>query len=202
MVEALPVIVSSVISLFAILNPIGLIPVYEELLADVEPRRRPGLFLVTTLTGFLTLTVLTFTGRFIMDSVFHITIEEFRIAGGIILTVLGVKRVVFLSHEHWDTAHHDLAELGAVPMAVPLLVGPGSIVTGILILDREGALVAFLSIVISFLIVIAVLNLSSLLFRLLGRLGILVVGRILYIFIAAIGVHFLLSGLSNFFRIF
>jgi multiple antibiotic resistance protein len=193
------VIISSVISLFAILNPIGLIPVYEELLVDVSARERSRLFLVTTLTGLLTLLILTFTGRFIMDSVFHIGIDEFRIAGGIILTVLGVRRVVFLAHEHHEPHHGNLAELGAVPMAVPLLVGPGSIVTGILVLDREGWLVALLSIVISFMIVALILNVSSLIFKFIGRLGVLVVGRILYIFITAIGVRFLLVGLSNYF---
>lgn len=191
------VVISSVISLFAILNPVGLIPVYEELLSDVPQNQRSHLYWVTTLTGFLTLATLTFTGRFIMDSVFHISIDEFRIAGGIILTVLGVKRVVFHAQEHHEAVPTHLAELGAVPMAVPLLVGPGSIVTGILILDREGPLVALVSVVLSFLIVTVVFALSSALFRILGRLGILVIGRILYIFISAIGVHFLLGGIGN-----
>ncbi len=199
--DFLLVVISSVISLFAILNPVGLIPVYEELLTDVPQQQRPGLYGVTTLTGFLTLVTLTFTGRFIMDSVFHISIDEFRIAGGIILTVLGVKRVVFHAHEHHEVSSTNLAELGAVPMAVPLLVGPGSIVTGILVLDREGPLVALVSVVISFLIVVGVFALSSTLFRILGRLGILVIGRILYIFIAAIGVHFLLGGIGNHFNL-
>lgn len=191
-------LLSAFLSLFAILNPIGLIPVYEELLADVEPAERQRLYLVTTITGFLTLLVLTFTGRWIMDHVFHITIDEFRIAGGIILTVIGVRRVVLHSHEHHE--HHtgvSLAEVGAVPMAVPLLVGPGSIVTSILLLDRSGWALSLLSIVLSFLVVALILWLSQWVFRLIGRLGVLVVGRILYIFIAAIGVRFFLEGLSN-----
>lgn len=189
-------ILNSVLALLAVLNPVGLLPVYEELAEGLEVQQKRKLYHLTTLAGFLTLLTLSFTGRWIMDSVFHISIDEFRIAGGILLTVLGVQKVLFQSHHH-ETLPENVMELGVVPMAVPLLVGPGSIVTGILILDREGWLSALLSIVMSFALVFAILSSSRLLYKFLGRLGTLVIGRILYIFIAAIGVNFLLGGLSS-----
>jgi len=187
---------NAVLALIAVLNPVGVLPVYEELVSDLEKAQKRRLFRLTTLVGFLTLLILTFTGRWIMDTVFHISIDEFRIAGGIMLTVLGVHRVLFHTTHH-ETIPENIMEMGVVPMAVPLLVGPGSIVTGILVLDQQGWLIALTSIIVSFILVFALLSSSGFVYKFLGRLGTLVIGRILYIFITAIGVNFLLTGISN-----
>lgn len=84
-----------------------------------------------------------------------------------------------------------------VPLAVPLLVGPGAVVTAILVLNRDGMLIATSSIVAVFGAAWVILQASGLLHRLIGRLGSLALSRILQIFIGAIGAHFLMSGLRE-----
>ena len=86
-------------------------------------------------------------------------------------------------------------------MAVPLLVGPGAIVTSILVLDRDGWIIATLALLANLVIAWVVVRISPVLSRLMGRFGTLVIARILWIFIAAIGAHFLISGISEVFGV-
>lgn len=194
---------NAVLALFAVLNPVGNIPIYAEFTENLDAKGRFKLYNMTIVTGIVVLLVMVLTGRWIMSHVFQIDILEFRIAGGILLTVLATKYIVFPQQHHHAVNHAgeggSALEFGIVPMAVPLLVGPGSIVTGILILDRDGYMVALTAIGAVFVLSWVLIQLSSWINRVMGRIGRLVVSRILWIFIAAIGVHFLLSGLREFF---
>lgn len=198
--------INAFLALFAILNPIGNIPIYAEMTDNLDKKSRFAVFNVAVLTGFVTLAVFTFTGRWIMSAVFQIDIFEFRIAGGILLTVLAVKYIVFSEkHEHEGgspaTGSQQAFEIGIVPMAVPLLVGPGSIVTGILLLDRDGMLVTVTVLLAVFAVCWIMFQLTPWISRIMGRIGRMVISRILWIFIGAIGVHFLISGIREAFGI-
>jgi len=193
--------INAFLALFAVLNPIGNIPIFAEFTDGLDRSTRGKLFNIATVTGFVTLTILTLTGKWVMSVVFQINIVEFRIAGGLLLTILAMKYIIFPSHEHLPERGESILQLGVVPMAVPLLVGPGSIVTSILILDRDGALIAFSAIVAVFIVVWLLLLASPAINRFLGTVGKLVVSRILWIFIAAIGVHFLISGIKEAFHL-
>lgn len=191
---------NAALALFAILNPIGNIPLFSDLTDGLDKKSRFTVYNITVVTGFVTLLVMTLTGRWIMSVVFQIDIIEFRIAGGILLTVLAVKHIIFSENRKApaeDGAERKIMELGAVPMAVPLLVGPGSIVTGILLLDRDGVVITISAIVTVFLVCWVLFQLSPMINHVMGKIGRMVVSRILWIFIAAIGVHFLLSGIKD-----
>ncbi len=198
--------INAFLALFAILNPIGNIPIYADFVDGLDRKTRFNVFNVAVLTGFLTLTVLTLSGRWIMSRVFQIDILEFRIAGGILLTVLAVKYIVFPSKkEHYseseESGKKQIMETAIVPMAVPLLVGPGSIVTGILLMNRDGVLVTLTVLIAVFAVCWGMIQLTPWISRIMGRIGRMVVSRILWIFIGAIGVHFLLSGIKETFGI-
>lgn len=192
---------NAILALMAILNPITVVPMYSELTKDLGKADRNKLFNIATAAGFFTLLILTFTGRWVMGFIFQIHVAEFRIAGGILLTVIAIKQIVFYDPEEYKGNPGKVMEMGVVPMAVPLLVGPGSIVTGILILDRDGWFIAILAILVNFLMAFAIIRSSPFLARVMGRFGTLVIARILWIFIAAIGAHFLISGISEVFGV-
>jgi len=195
------VLVNAILALLSILNPITVVPMYADLTKDLDRATRNRLFNIATLTGFATLAVLTFSGRWVMKAVFQIQVAEFRLAGGILLIVIAIQQIVFYRpHEYKGTPAKAL-EMGVVPMAVPLLVGPGSIVTGILILDRDGWLVALVALAVNLVIAFFIIRSSPVLARVMGPLGTLVVARVLWIFIAAIAVHFVISGISELFGV-
>ena len=194
-------IFNSTLALIAILNPLGNVPIFLEYTDGLEVRMRNKLFNTAIAAGFVTLLVLTFTGKGILLYFFQITIDEFRIAGGILLTVIAVQRILSPSQHHDAISGDHLLEMGVVPLAIPLLVGPGAIVTSILILDRDGWLIALISLTAAMAISWGILRASTVLHKVMGRFGSLVISRIMYIFIAAIGVSFLLNGIANVFHL-
>jgi multiple antibiotic resistance protein len=194
-------LVNDCLALFAILNPISLLPNYSELTSELGKADKRKLFNLTSLSGYLTLVVLMLSGKWIMETVFQISLGEFQIAGGTLLTVIAVKNIVFKSDRKDQARPENIMELGVVPMAIPLLVGPGSIVTGILIYARDGLLLSVLSVTIVFVVIWVILHLSELIEKVVGHFGILVVSRIMWIFIAAIGIHFLTRGVKDVFGI-
>ena len=194
-------LLNAVLALLSILNPITVVPLYSELTKDLNRKDRNRLFDTAVLVGFGTLFILMFTGRWVMEVVFQIHVAEFRIAGGILLTVLAVKQIAFYNPEEYQASPGKVMEMGIVPMAVPLLVGPGAIVTSILVLDRDGWLIASLALLVNLAVAWVVVRFSPVLSRLMGRFGTLVIARILWIFIAAIGAHFFLTGISEVFGI-
>ena len=83
------------LALFAILNPIGNIPLFADFVDGLSRRTRTRVFNVATLTSFVTMAAMTFSGKWIMSRVFQIDILEFRIAGGLLLTILAVRYIIF-----------------------------------------------------------------------------------------------------------
>lgn len=193
--------VTAILALFSILNPITVVPLYAELTRDLDSSARNRLFNTAIFVGFVTLAVLTFTGTLIMQYVFQIHVAELRIAGGIVLIVISVYEIGFSRPNEYRASPERVMEMGIVPMAVPLLVGPGSIVTGVLILSRDGWLVALVALVVNFAAAWIIVRSSVTLARIFGPLGTMVVARVLWIFIAAIAVSFILSGISEVFGI-
>lgn len=189
------------LALFSILNPITVVPLYASLTQSLDPPARKRLFNTAIIVGFATLTTLTFTGTIVMQYVFQIHVSELRIAGGIVLIVIAVYEIGFSRTDQYETTPDRVMQMGVVPMAVPLLVGPGSIVTGILILSRDGWLVALIALLANLVVAFFIVRSSVTLARLVGPLVTLVISRVLWIFIAAIAVHFVLSGISEAFGI-
>ncbi len=198
--------INAFLALFAILNPVGLIPIFAEYIGDLDNRTRFKMFNVCVLTAFVTMAIMTLTGRWLLSQVFQIDIQVFRITGGLLLTILAVRYIIFPTREAPQYAHNidksaQAMEFAVVPMAVPLMVGPGSIVTGILLLDNYGYLMTFSSLAAVFILCWGLFQLTPWFSRLMGKVGRLVISRVLWIFIGALGVQYLVTGIQNFFRI-
>ena len=192
--------INAFLAIFAVMNPVGSLPIFADMTDSLDKSTRRKVFHVATLTGLVTLMILTFAGQWVMDTVFLIEMSEFKIAGGIMLVVIAVRNIVFQGEESKPNGA-SAVEMGAVPIAVPILVGPGAVITGILVLNRDGALVAAVSIAAVFVATWLVMQGCHLLNRLLGRIGSLALSRILQIFICAIGAHFLTSGIKEIFHL-
>jgi len=189
------------LALLSIVNPVTTVPMFADLSKGLSIPDRHKLANTAVMAAFGTLLVLTFTGRWVMEFVFHIRVSEFRIAGGILLTVIAVKQIAFYKPEDHAQDVGSIMEMGVVPLGFPLLVGPGAMVTSILILDRDGWLVAVIAWAANFLVAWIVVRSSLNISRVLGRYGTIVISRVLWIFIAAIAVRFLVAGISEVFGI-
>jgi multiple antibiotic resistance protein len=203
----------AVVSIFAIVNPIGGLPIFLALTEDLTDQERRRLFRLAGVISLAIICVMAVAGRYLVTVVFHISFAEFMFGGGLILIVIGVMSMVEKPEARRDRIAMDPQErklqeirLAVSPIASPLLVGPGSIVTVMLIVARQGQayhstfdgmLYGLAACLVAFVFVILILNYASLAFRLMGTVGSIAVGRVMEIFIVALGVNFVFTAIKD-----
>ncbi len=117
--------------------------------------------------------------------IFSISLESFSIAGGILLLVLALQLLL----KGWSVNKDDR---GVIPLAFPLMAGPGAITTVILTLESSGLIVALIAVGIVSLLVLLTFYMINPIYRVLGRVGTLVISKVMAIFIAAIAIEFIM----------
>lgn len=196
----------AVLSLFAIVDPLGGLPVFLSLTRGATEPERQRVYRIAVITAFILIVAFSLVGSFVMERVFRITMSEFMFAGGLLLVVTGVHDMVRadsqdtlpdeISARERDRSHR-LRALAVSPIACPLLAGPGTIVTVILYQGQYGQLFALAVCVVVFALTMLILTFAGFLSRMMGRIGTLAIARVMQIFIIAIGVHFMFTGLKE-----
>ncbi len=196
-------------ALMAIVNPIGAIPIFINLTQDNTPiLRRQNANRAAWAAGIILLTTL-FTGEMLLVF-FGISIASFRVGGGILILLMAISMLhaQMSSAKHTQEEADDSAErdnIAVVPLATPLLAGPGAISTVILYGQRHGSPLhfAFLTLIILILTLSLLLSFRAapLIAKSLGKTGINVVTRIMGLIMAAVGVEFIANGLKQLFPI-
>src|SRR5208283_1504881 len=147
-----------------------------------------------TLVGMALLLVFAFAGQEIF-SLFGLSIYSFEVAGGILLLIIAI-RILFTGGMHENVESPE--SLGAVPIAIPLLVGPGAITTTILDLQAYGIVIAILAVLIVLSFTWVILRYINNIYKFLGKTGSLVIARVMALLIAAIAVQYILTGVTHF----
>lgn len=188
--------ITTLIALFAIVSPITSLPVFLSLTAGLTKSHRRSMALKTAAVSGLTLVIAYFLGDIILKSL-SIELDAFRIAGSLVIGAYGWQMV--MGHE---TNKPGISPSGAaiVPLAIPLMAGPGAIATVIALGNSDVGFVrvANLTIILVLTILTWVLLLAAEpLERLLGEQGLMVVTRIFGLLLLAIAVSTILSALQN-----
>jgi multiple antibiotic resistance protein len=187
----------TIIVLFIIVDPFGNIPIFATLTEGMDKKQCRKTFNIASIVSFVVLIVFAFLGQVIF-SVFGISIDSFEVAGGILLFIIAIRILISGgSREYVDSPE----SLGAVPIAMPLLVGPGAITTSILSLQQYGAAVTALAIFVVILLTWVILRFIGGVYRVLGKTGSVVIARAMALIIAAIAVQYVLVGLMHFFGV-
>ena len=184
----------AILALFIVVDPFGDIPIFISLTEKMAIGEKRRVFRTATLVGLVLLLVFSFTGQQIFG-LFGISLFAFEIAGGILLLIIAI-RILFSGSLHENTESPE--SLGAVPIAMPLLVGPGAITTTILNLQFYGvALAAGAAVIVVFLTWI-ILRFIDPIYRVLGKTGSLVIARVVALLIAAIATQYILTGVTHY----
>lgn len=178
--------------LFSVVNAIGVVPMYLALTQGAQDKR-PQIVRQSTIIATVILLVFAAVGQ-VVFALFGITINDFKIAGGIILFIIAIDN---LRGDISQMKTTDAVELAAFPLATPLLAGPGAISTVIIYATPPyGLLEDFAVILINGLLVYVILNRATLVQRALGKNGTQVFTRIIGLLIAAIGIAFIREGVT------
>jgi multiple antibiotic resistance protein len=183
--------VSSFILLFSVFDVIGTVPVFLALTQGYQEQRA---MIVRDSVGIATVILLVFAsvGQLIFQAL-GITINDFKIAGGILLFIIALDN---LRGKISQTRTIAASEIAAFPLATPLLAGPGAISTVMIYANPPYGLVEdFAVILLNSLITFLILERASWVQRALGNNGTQVFTRIVGLLIAAIGIAFIREGI-------
>lgn len=184
---------------FAIMNPISNLTVFMSLTegADKETRARINIKAITTaaivVIGFMLVGELIF-------NLFNITIPAFKITGGILVFIIGFDMVNSRKSTVQRLARVNINEDIAIsPLAIPMIAGPGTIVTAMNFVSKaswqDEVLVIFIFLMVCFLNYLA-FKLSDLIMKKLGHNVIAVIGKLMGLIIAIIGTGMIIEGLK------
>ena len=195
------------IALFAIVNPIGSVPIFISATSGWSKKERAKTAKTTALTVFIVLTVAAFIGDRLLDF-FGVSIPSFQVGGGILLMLIAIS----MMHAKQSAAHQTAEErqtlaekkvIAIVPLSIPILAGPGSISNIIMAAQQNATLTGHLSLIIPIFaicfIIWLVLSLAVVIANKLGTIGINIVTRIMGLILAAMAVEFIAHGLSGLF---
>lgn len=181
------------VALFIIIDPLGTVPILMSLTEKMDRHERRRAFNLATVIGLALLIIFSLVGQQLL-LLFNISLQSFMVAGGILLLILAMRILIY---GEWEVKTFTPEEIGVVPIAFPLLVGPGAMTTILVTLQSSGILVAILATVTVTFITWLVLRFVDPLFKLLGKLGSLIISKIMSVFIAAIAVQFIVEGLRS-----
>ena len=211
-------LISAFVTLFVIIDPIGLTPLFVALTAGEGATRRRILALRAVIIAAILLTLFAVAGERVLGFV-GISMPAFRIAGGMLLFLTALdmlferrtKRRKDQAEgndpfaEDGDTTpavDEDEIDPSVFPLAIPLIAGPGAIASMILLTGQAEGLAGLAAVIGVMLVVLMLVFLAflagGLLERLLGHTGINVITRLLGMLLAALAVQFVLDGLKAF----
>ncbi len=178
------------IPLFVAIDPIGLAAVFLALGQGVPPDQRRRIAKQATWTGGGVALLFLFLGQSIFAAV-GITTSDFQIAGGLILFILAARDLVHSAAEEPAKLADDF---GVVPLGMPLIAGPASITTLILLAQTLGFAISLAALAVNLALVVLAFAYSERLVKLISATGLRAISKIISMLLAAIAVNMIRKG--------
>ena len=194
-------IISAFVTLFVVIDPVGLAPLFIALTRDMTPQRRRRIGWRALAIAAVLLTLFGLAGESIL-TVIGISLPAFRIAGGMLLFLTALDMLFERRTERREgQARDDDNDPSVFPLATPLLAGPGALATMILLVGENPGPAHTLMIHAAMLAVLGsaagLFALADPIARCLGRTGTMVVTRLFGMLLAALSIQFVIDGLKG-----
>jgi len=186
-------ILTSTIQLLAVVEPFGIIPILINLTKKMEKETSKALSKSAALTSALLLMIFGIAGTQILAA-FGITVNSFMVAGGALLFIVSLE---IMRHGVLRNVENDIQGTGVIPIAFPLIAGPGAITSVIISQQKDGLVVTIISIIIVISITYLILRTIGPIYKILGNRGSEVISRIFAVILAAIAIQYIVEGLKN-----
>jgi len=197
--------VSAFVTFLVVIDPAGCAPIFASITAGASPAHRRGMAIRSVVIATFILVFFGLLGRDLLQAL-GISLSSFRIAGGLLLFLIAVDMVFEKRTERRENRAEEVSageheDVSVFPMAIPMIAGPGSIASIMLMMSRSegwtewlvvwGALGAVL------LLTLASLLLAGPLMRLLGNRMEAMITRLLGVILAALAVQFVIDGVKR-----
>jgi multiple antibiotic resistance protein len=200
---------AALVTLLVVVDPPGVVPIYVALTSNEKPARRRKILIRAVVIAFGVALFFLVAGRAVL-SYLGVTVHAFSISGGVLLFVAAMP---MLFGQRGGLQSAEPKEQGSVgedisvfPLAMPMLSGPGTIATILLLTSQAGGemqkLIAIgVAIAIVFLISFVVLYLGARLIGLVGEGGVHIATRVMGIVLAALAVQYVLNGVTGYYHL-
>jgi multiple antibiotic resistance protein len=189
---------------FAIMNPIANIPIFVKLTEGQSEKKKKEIAKTSCIVAFLIVFAFILIGQYIFQ-IFGLTIPAFKVFGGILIFFIGFEMLQSKktgAHMEGDTAFDD--GIAISPLAIPILAGPGTIVTAMNFVVKANFLYLGITILIFALIVTMTYYAfiySGYIVRFVGDKKFVIVGKIMGLIIGVLGANMLIQGIKLAFNI-
>ena len=201
--------ISAFVTLFVVIDPPGCAPIYASVTSDANARQRRSMAIRAIVVAGGILLVFALFGEALLSTL-HIELDSFRIAGGIMLFLIALDMVFEKRTERREQRAQDviddpeIEDVSIFPMAMPMIAGPGSIASVMLLVSQNSGLDRALT-VLAALVAVLLLTLAALLtagplMKLLGAKAEAVITRLLGVLLAALAAQFVIDGLRASFQ--
>ncbi len=202
MQEYITIIILYFTSLFTILNPLGIMPIFMTMTSDLSEKERSRTARKSVFIAFIILLAFTFSGQ-ILFNFFGISVDSFRIVGGIIFFLVGFDMLqarlgkTKVTPEEVDSYVNDIS---VTPLAIPMITGPGAITNSIVLMEdadtivKKAILVGIITVI--FILIYVILSSSTKIIKVLGETGNKVLMRLMGLIVMVIAVEFFFAGLK------
>jgi multiple antibiotic resistance protein len=197
------------IALFVILDPFAAVPIFLVLTKSYTAGERVHIAGITSLTVLATLVTAALTGEALLHTM-GTSLASFRVGGGIVLLTMALA-MLRAQPDSMRTTPAEEAEaedrnaIAVVPLAIPLLAGPGSISTVIIGMQRSvteyHGMIIIATIVLVCLLLWVVLRMASTIGRKLGQTGLNIINRLFGLILAAIAIEIMANGFKQLFPV-
>jgi multiple antibiotic resistance protein len=197
--------VSAFVTLFVVIDPPGCAPIFASLTSGAAAAQRRAMAIRSVLIASAILIFFGLLGEDLLR-VLGISLDAFRIAGGIMLFLIALEMVFEKRQARRETraqevsADPEIEDVSVFPMAIPMIAGPGSIASVMLLMARgdglTGSLVVLAALAAILLLTLLALLLAGPMMRLLGHRIEAMITRILGVILAALAAQFVIDGIE------
>ena len=192
-------------AIFFVVDPLAVLPIFLAMTANETAAQKRGTALRAAITCGITLTVFAAAGSLIFRF-FGITLGAFKIAGGVLLFLVALDMMQARQSRTRSTPEEEQegiekADVAIIPLAIPLLSGPGSIATVMVLMSRHAGFIytipVFASIFLTAIITWLTLRGAGWIEQRLSKTFMNVVMRVMGLILAAISVEFVIAGIKD-----
>lgn len=191
---------STFLKMFFVMTPFFVLSVFLTVTKEASAKEKHTLAIKVTISVIIICLVLLFFGKHIF-SIFGITLDAFRIGAGALLFLTAVD-LIKGSKDGQKVDASNLNELAVVPLALPIIVGPGAIgvlmVFGAEFASASEMFIGSLGIVFAIILVGTMLYFSNLINKAVGKNGLQIISKIIGLFLAALSAQIMFTGIKNF----
>jgi multiple antibiotic resistance protein len=193
MTELLKQFLLSFIPIMVALDAPGTLPLYVGMTEGMEKQERDRIVRQSIITAFLVTVGFILVGRAIFNAL-GILVEDFMIAGGVVLLIIAIADVVRAGERKWERG----PEFGVVPLGTPLIAGPGTLTTALVLVGTTGYLPVILSLIVNLIIAWIMFAQADRIIRFIGLSGSRAFAKVASLILAAFAVKMIRSGIFKF----